>query len=49
MVYAQSGDHGMSFRRRDLVHDARDYPGASYPTLALTPDGSRCVVTGELR
>ena len=48
MVYAESIDYGMTFPRRDLVHDVRDYPPASDPTFALTPDGRRCVVTKEL-
>ncbi|MFO0981588.1 MAG: hypothetical protein U1E76_07515 [Planctomycetota bacterium] len=49
MVYAQSSDYGVTFPRRDLVQSGRDYPGASYPTLVLTQDGIRCVVTAELR
>lgn len=49
LVYAQSGDYGVSFPRRDLVLDWHDYPGAAYPILAMTPDNIRCVVTQEQR
>lgn len=48
-TYAQSADYGLTFPRRDLVHDQRIYPSVDQPILALTPDNIRCVVTHALQ
>ncbi|MEW6745628.1 MAG: sialidase family protein, partial [Planctomycetota bacterium] len=43
-TYAESRDYGRTFPRRDHIADQSTYPGGSYPALAVTPDGVKCMI-----
>ncbi|MFO0980881.1 MAG: hypothetical protein U1E76_03870 [Planctomycetota bacterium] len=49
LTYRESHDHGRTFPRRELVWDNNQYPGAAEQSLAVTPDGWRCMVEQVVR
>jgi hypothetical protein len=45
LKYVESWDYGRTFPRRDIIDpDPWNPPSMSDPMLALTPDGTRCIV-----